>query len=71
MPEFGKKFGDVSATVGESVKVAVQFSGKPKRIQWFHRGMEIESGPRYQVSVSIHWQQIAGECKRRLTAVVR
>lgn len=50
IPEFGKKFGDVSASVGQPVKVAVQFSGKPKKVQWFHKGIEIDSGGRYNVS---------------------
>lgn len=49
MPEFGRKFGDVSSSVGETVKVAVQFEGKPRRVQWYHNGLEIDQGGRYQV----------------------
>ena len=49
--EFGEKFGDVSGTVGEPCKVAVLFSGKPKKVQWFVRGQEIENGGRFTVSI--------------------
>ncbi|XP_067930808.1 twitchin-like [Watersipora subatra] len=49
LPEFDKKFGDVSTSVGETVKIVAQFSGKPKRVQWFHRGIEIDHGGRYQI----------------------
>lgn len=52
VPEFDRKFGDVSANVGEDVKVAVQFSGKPKRVQWFHNGIEVDEGSKYQVTGS-------------------
>jgi len=51
-PEFGSKFGAVSGRVGENVSISVTFSGKPKKVQWFHKGVEVSNDGRYSVSVT-------------------
>ena len=61
MCEFGRKFGDTAATVGEPFKIAVQFSGKPKKVQWFLRGQEIDSAGRFQVYTA--WSALAASHK--------
>lgn len=53
IPEITKKFANQTAAVGEPVKFAVEFEGKPKRVQWFLKGEEIFPDTKYQVSYII------------------
>lgn len=49
LPEVTKKFSHQTAAVGEPVKFGLEFSGKPKRVQWFHKGSEVFPDGKYQV----------------------
>ena len=51
IPEFTKKLANQTAPVGESVKFAVEFTGKPKRVQWFLKDTEILPDSKFQVNL--------------------
>lgn len=49
MPEFTKRISSQTAPVGDSMKFAVEFMGKPKRVQWFLKDTELFPDSKYQV----------------------
>jgi len=49
LPEFTKKLTSQGGNVGDTVKFNVEFGGKPKRVQWFIKDVEIFPDAKYQV----------------------